>query len=224
MIKELNAAFALRPTAIGLCGTHNDETLRKFLIGDLTLMPDVRNMFQSGEYPHLIVFLTILGDPWEEKAAKDYWLGSGATTTRENLINEYRKGRLNPMLIEKIESLLPEKIPLTHMAQVVLIAAGGESEIRAAAIINGCMIAEAKIEKINEADKTALVTREIVMKQEKGYKITEKSQVVRVDDELTPGLKPDDVVAVHLEYVAIKLTEDEAEQLSYWNRRVVELI
>jgi hydrogenase maturation factor len=86
------------------------------------------------------------------------------------------------------------------------------------------MIAKANVEEIDMVNKIAIVNREIVEKQNDIYVVKTKRYKEKLDLELTPNLKIGDKVAVHLGYVAGKLTEGEASNLSFWTRKVVKLI
>ena len=94
------------------------------------------------------------------------------------------------------------------------------------AIINSCMIANGQVVSINRTEKTALVHRESLVKTTApGYRvITAENQSVKLDPDLTPNLQPNDLVAIHLGYIAGTLTPVESTNLSFWTKKVAPLI
>lgn len=228
------ARFAMQPNMWGFCGDKKDQSiLRRCVVTPEFNYQEVRNTLSGHGFPHLNAFLEAISkatdkDLFSDEVVKAYWFGSKLTeesvdTGRKFLIEQYKQ-RMGSNFGEAVDKILLPKIPLTHLTQVAMIAAADYGEPQRSEVINLCMIAGAKIEKIDLVNKTVLVNRDIVEKQENGYKVAAKAVRVKLDLELTPDLKIGDNVAVHLGFLAGKLNKGEAEQLNYWTKRVVDLI
>jgi hypothetical protein len=234
-IKEglcITSRFAIEPNMYGFCGEKKDQ---EFLRGGLkgVNLPKVRQILNSEGFPHLNSFLSAIAkitdlNPFSSEVVKSYWFGNTLTDDtyekgRYFLISEYAK-RISSF-DHVLEKKLPKNIYLTHLSQVVLIAAehyeGKEKEF----IINQCMIAQAKVLSVNPVKMTAIVNRDTLEKNEnQGYEVIIKKQEVKLDPDLTPPLNVGDSVAIHLGYLATKLNPNEEEKLKYWTRKVAKII
>jgi len=228
------ARLAMQPNMYGFCGEDGDQLiLRKCATTANFNYEKVRKTLSGHGFPHLNAFLEAIGratdnDTFSGEVVKSYWLGGSLTEEtaikgRRLLVEQYKQ-RMGVDFGESVDKILPKKIYLTHLTQVAMIAAADYGELQRGKVINLCMIARASVEEIDMVNKIAIVTRETVEKQNDIYVVTTKRYKEKLDLELTPNLKVGDEVAVHLGYVAGKLTEVEASNLSYWTRKVVELI
>ena len=234
-IKEA-ARFAIQPNMWGYCGENtSQEVLRKYLKGEEHDPDKVREILANHGFPHLNAFLGALAeangtDVFDEEIVNAYWFGgnvidnAGLEVTKLLVIN-YAK-QIGRDFAGQLAVTLPEKVYLTHLSQVAMVAANGETEPMKNAFINRCMIARAKVLEIDNDKRTALVARELLKKRvnEPGYDVMTARQKVKLDLDLTPNLEVGDQVALHLEYVASKLSPNEAVNLSVWTRKVADIL
>lgn len=229
------ARFAIQPNMWGFCGEdESQEILRNFVAERDTDQDIVRETLVNHGFPHLNSFLATISaasglDEFDDEVVMSYWLGSYltekiGTNTKETLVANYEK-QISGDFAEQLEKVLPEKIYLTHLSQVALIAASDYDQPQKTELINHCMIAYGKITAVDAEKRMAKVSREILKAgKEGGFEVVLKNQSVKIDIDLTPDLKIGDDVTVHLGYVAAKIDDGQAEQLRYWTRRVAESI
>lgn len=161
----------------------------------------------------------------DEQTEISYWLGgeligAAEATAARLLVEQYAK-RVSPDFAKALSLRLPERIYLTHLTQVMLIAAADYTEPERTKIINQCMIARGRLVGINMEERTAVVEREVLIKvSDYNFRVASRKVKVKLDLDLTPRLQVGDAVAVHLGYIADKLTPEDATLLSGWTEKV----
>lgn len=231
---RLAARFAIQPNMMGLCGEKPDqEILRRCVRGEELNARKVRTTIGGNGFPHLNAFIWSIGqitrkDDFAEEVVQSYWYGNNLTEEtfadgRRLLISRY--GKLIPVFDSVLKKKLPANLYLTHLTQVALIVAEHYVEPERSYVINQDMVAGGVVIEANITDRTAIVDREEVEKVEAGgHRIIICRRKVKLDPDLTTELNAGDKVAIHLGYVAAKLADDEASNLSIWNRKVAALI
>lgn len=229
------ARFAIQPNMYGFCGEDSSqEILRNFVTEKNNNDELVRETICEHGFPHLNAFLeTIAGitdlDPFDNQVVMSYWIGtflteSAGLETKAALIKTYGE-KFSKTFAEQLEALLPDKIYLTHLSQVALIAAQGYEQQEKNVLINHCMVASGVVISVDMDKREAVVKRDVLKKSQNiGYEIGSGKQTVKIDIDLAPELKINDEVAVHLGYIATTLRPDQAEKLRYWTRRVAAII
>jgi hypothetical protein len=229
------ARFAIQPNMWGFCGEDSSqEILRNFVSEREMNFELVKETLHSHGFPHLNAFLETIAaaselEAFDDELVMSYWVGNYMTekvgmATKESLVHQYEK-QISKEFAVQLEKVLPEKIYLTHLSQVALIAAADYEQPEKTKLINHCMVAYGKIIKIDLEKKTAVVTRDILQKKkEGGYEVISGKQTVKIDSDLTPTLNVGDDITIHLGYLAATLTNDQAEMLKYWTRKVAENI
>jgi hydrogenase maturation factor len=229
------ARFAIQPNMWGFCGEDNtQEILRSFVSDNGVDSQVVRETLTNHNFPHLNAFLGTIAelnemDIFDEDVVMSYWFGSYLTekvgvNTKNNLAENYGK-QISPQYADHLKEILPDEMYLTHLSQVALVAASSESEPKKTEFINFCMIAFGVVIEIDVEKKIVKVNREVLVRDESGnYQVKTAKRKVRVDADLTPDLKLGDEVAIHLGYLAAKISSDQAERLKCWTRKVAALI
>lgn len=228
----LTARYALQPNTQGFCGDNDSQkVLRDFLTRHLH-EDLVFQTLDSHGFPHLNSFLDAIAeisgrDKFDEAIVESYWLGNDltkavGTKTKNVLVSQYHY-HMFPEFSGNLAKLLPEDIYLTHLSQVALIAAGGETEPRKTELINHCMIAFATVLSVDQT--SALVNRETLEKDRSGkYHIVMKKQSVHLDPDLTLSVEAGDQVSLHLGFIAGILTDTQAKSLQFWTHKVISFI
>lgn len=228
------ARFAIQPNMKGFCGEKSDQQiLRDFVTQQCEDEILARNILQHHGFPHLNAFLKTISemsglDAFDAETVNSYWLGGDliekiGTNTRSLLARNYGE-QFMKIYGDHLGKVLPEHIYLTHLSQVILIAAT-DHEPEKHLFMNHCMVAWGKILEIDTKNKVATISRDALkQKSEGGYEVISKVETALVDEDLTPDLKVGDEVAAHLGYLAERIGPKQAEDLKYWTRKVVEII
>lgn len=229
------ARFAIQPNMLGFCGENSSqEILRRFITSKTTDSLPVIDTLRNHGFPDLNSFLESISQITElnifnNDVVTSYWFGNDLTEKtfnrgKEMLVAKYAK-YISPDFAKNLEQRLPPKLYLTHLTQVAFIATPDYNPLQKTKLINQCMVAGATVFSVNFTEKSAIVIRDVLEKNEgPGYKVLRKKQTVKLDPDLTPQLEPNQQVAVHLGYVATILSSDEASNLSNWTRKVAETI
>jgi len=217
------ARFALQPNMWGFCGEDDSQQcLREFVSGREKDVEKIRLTLEEHGFPHLNAFLETIAkstgrDRFDPEMVLNYWLGGEVVGTREDLLENYSK-YFPKEFVEALGKVLPEKIYLTHLSQVIFVAAADYQGVEKINLINHCMITGGEVVEIDTVNRVAVVQRDILNKD---LKLVKGKQSVKIDPDLTPKIEVGNKVAVHLGYLASTLTTDEADSLSYWTDRVV---
>lgn len=232
---ENAARFAIQPNMWGLCGEDSSQEILRNLVAEKEHDYDlVRETLSNHGFPHLNAFLRAISqntglDMFDEDVVESYWFGGDLTEKAAKdantaLLEQYSK-QMPGGFAKELEKQLPEKIFLTHLFQVIFVAAADYENSEKENIINNCMVAHGKVLSIEANRKHATVERDILSaKDGSGFDVMTKKQTVRIDPDLTHELTIGDEIAVHLGYLAAKLTEDQSEKLRFWTKRVAESI
>ncbi len=232
---ENAARFAIQPNMWGFCGEDASQVILRNLVSEKELDYDlVRETLCNHGFPHLNAFLRAISqtsglDMFDEHVVESYWLGEDLTeiaadNAGEALVDQYEK-QLPGGFAKGLEKQLPEKLYLTHLSQVILIAAADYENAEKENRINNCMVAYGKVIALDTNNAKASVEREIInVKNDGKYEVNSRKQEVRIDPDLTHGLNIGNDIAVHLGYLAAKLTQNQSERLRFWTRKVAESI
>lgn len=186
------------------------------------------------ELPHLNAFLGAISQITERDkhslgVVTSYWLGGGLPETEEpvetRLLAKHYAKTISPESAQALLKRLPEKVYLTHLTMVALIASadlGGNARL---AGINHCMVSGGRVMEINTEEGTARVERDVlVYKEDGGFDVISKKTVVRIDSDLTPTIEIGNQVAIHQGVVADILTPEDFDRLNYWNKKVAQTL
>lgn len=229
------ARFAIQPNMWGFCGEDTSQEILRNFVAERDINCDlVRETLNSHGFPHLNAFLGTISEisgreTFDEAAVLSYWLGGDLTEEIAEgagniLVEQYTK-QISDEFAKELAKRLPEKIYLTHLTQVALIAAADYDEPEKSQLVNQCMVAYGKIVSIDEENRTVVVERDVLRKMEGGgYEVIPGKQTVMIDPDLTPKLETGDEIAVHLGYLAGKLGTEEIETLKFWTRKVAKII
>jgi len=229
------ARFAIQPNMWGYCGEdESQEILRDFVTEKSDNDKLVKETLQTQGFPHLNAFLETIAslcdlDAYDNQAVMSYWIGTFLTESigqdnKDTLVKIYGE-KISQPFAKQLAEKLPDKIYLTHLSQVALIAAEGYDQEEKTKLINHCMVACGKLISFDLEKRVATVKRDVLRKNdENGYSVVAGKQTVKIDSDLTPDLRLGDEIAVHLGYLAAKLRSDQAEKLRYWTRKVAAVI
>ncbi|HEX9007840.1 MAG TPA: DUF6390 family protein [Patescibacteria group bacterium] len=228
------ARFAIQPNMWGFCGEDEcQEILRNFVTEKSDNSELVRVTLHEHGFPHLNSFLESIAiktglDLFNEEVVLSYWLG-GPLTEEVGVDNKavlaecYRK-QISPEFGNQLEKVLPEKIYLTHLSQVALVAAADYQGAEKTNLINHCMIAFGRVLELDSKNRMAVVEREVLKKTDSGYKVVANKQKVKIDADLTPEIKKGDEVTIHLGYLSSRINQEMADRLKFWTRKVAEIL
>jgi hypothetical protein len=229
------ARFAIQPNMWGFCGEDESQEILRNLVSEKEKNYEaVKETLHDHGFPHLNAFLETIAeatglDTYEDELVMSYWIGNDLTEKsgvdkREVLVEKYKE-QIPGVFGQRLSEVLPEKIFLTHLSQVALIAMVDYEQPEKTRLINHCMLAYGKIIEIDLAKKEAVVNRDILKKKtESGYEVVSGNQTVKIDTDLTPAITAGDEVTIHLGYLAAKLSDEQVKSLKYWTRKVAKLI
>lgn len=152
-------------------------------------------------------------EPYGEDNVAAYIFGNGRTRVvpRKQLVGEYIIwGRED--IARGIEKVLPEDIPLTHFAQVAMIAAKDPGDT--VEKINACAVFPAEVLAI-EGPKARV-------RRNRFPKFDDVEQVVELPAE--EKVEVGDKVAIHLGAIMTRMTDSQFEDLDRWNKKVAKLV
>jgi hypothetical protein len=226
------ARFALQPNMLGYCGEdESQEILRAFVSEQNDNENLVHETLTNHGFPHLNAFLETIAevtkrDTFEDDLVLSYWVGNDLTEkagvdNKRTLIEKYQK-QLPQEMVARYEAILPEKFYLTHLSQVVLIAAGENEGPEKIGLINHCMLAYGNVISIDWENKKVTVERDLLRKANNKYRVVSGKQTIKIDSDLTPVLEAGNEVIIHLGYSAAILTPELANNLKIWTRKVAE--
>lgn len=228
------ARFAIQPNMWGFCGEDEcQEILRNFVTKKNDNPVLVRETLHEHGFPHLNSFLEAIAaksglDIFDDEVVMSYWLGGPLTEEigidNKDLLAECYRKQISEEFGDQLAKILPKKIYLTHLSQVALVAAADYQDAEKTNLINHCMVAYGKVLELDPEEMTAVVEREILKKDIKGYKVITSRQKVKIDKDLTPQIHKGDQITVHLGFLSSRIDQEPALQLKFWTRKVAEIL
>jgi len=213
------------------CGS---EENRATLIESLKSGEDELIREELAELPNLNAFLETISqitgrDEYSLEVVKSYWLGGGLPETEEpmetRLLAEHYAKTISPEFAQELIERLPEKVYLTHLTMVALIASADLSGDARLAGINHCMISGGRVKEVDVDNRTAAVERDVLIyKEGGGFEVIKKETSVAIDPDLTPTIRVNDEVAMHQGVIADVLNPKDVDRLAMWTRKVAETL
>ena len=207
------------------------ETLRNVITSHQETK-EVREVLD--QFPHLKAFQGALGkmagiDSYDPEIQEAYWIGNDLlksidrSDAREVLLQFYKKSELPDGYMNELGGVLSKPVILHHnfqVAKIAVIDSGGMGDNLDP--VNNCMVRSAEVLEIS--DDRVKVNADKLYKNQYGYAIEKKDEIVKYEANLVGDLKAGNIVALHWGAVAMHLNEDQEKQLNYWTQEVAKLL
>lgn len=223
--------FALPPNSLGYCGKGSaPEKFKKCIVGGVC--DGVEEEFEKFIvlHPYLKTLGEVLGLPkYSYEVVEAYCIGNDllkkvGSEHYELLLENFVEQGVPEWLIEELRDGPPKKFVPTHLFQVLHVGVGRASGSVPFNLetINNCMFRWGEVLEVCDSEvKVALNSLEEV---DGGYKLVQLEETHPFSEDLVPGLKVGNVVAVHWKQVIRKLNEKEAESLEFWSNEVIQTL
>jgi hypothetical protein len=186
------------------------------------------------QFPHLKAFQNALGkitglDSYDPKIQEAYWIGNDLlksvdrSDAREVLLHYYKKSELPASYMNELEGALSKPVILHHnfqVAKIAVIDSGGMGDRLEP--VNNCMVRSAEVWEVS--DDRVKVNAVKLCKNQYGFVLEKKDEIVKYEQNLVGDLKVGNKVALHWGAVAMQLKGDQEKQLDYWTQEVAKIL
>lgn len=185
-------------------------------------------------YPYLLTIAEVTGvEPFSEEAVRTYWLGSDLLTSFGSehfsiLLDQMRARGVSPVVLQAMEQARPDFFLPLHLYQVALVQDGYRVPLGGSTALDGvnnCMIRWGRVLDLQgngEASTGATLELNGLEKSTSGIVVAKQHVSMPLNNDYVVGIKPDDMVSVHLGLVNKILTPEEVESVSHWTQKVVD--
>jgi len=234
---KLASLFAYQPNKLNYCGPDNAFNIFSNYWKDGTGKEKARELLEKFEAlnPYLDVIAEMNGkDSYDHEVVEAYWIGNEfSDVSKENAIDLVKRlnkrgltDSMSEKLVERINGLKNDIIPLTHFFHVVFIGVG-EVTGNVPSILENmdkCRISWGKIYDINDSNLTVGYNK--LKYEDDNYFLNEKEEKIEVnyDKNILKDLNVGDMVAIHWGNVVKKLNLEELKNLKTYTNKVIELI
>lgn len=233
---RLAALFSYTPNKLKYCGPDEASSIIYDSITNNRNEDKVKDLLLQFEalYPYLKTISEKNNkDIFDYEVVESYWIGNELANLEKqdakkiiDLLRE--RGLLDSIankLIERIESLDQDKIPLTHLFNVLFVGVGAVTGSVPTIVENmdKCRVSWGTVSEIHESHLIVEYNR---LKKDDKYFISKDTEKIKVNydkkffDELNVG----DVIAVHWRMAIKKLNSEELNNLKNYTQKTIELI
>jgi hypothetical protein len=228
---QLACRFALPPNSLGYCGRDSapekfkkciieggcdgiEEELSKFIVLN-PYLKTLGEVLRLPKFSYEVVEAYCLGNDLLKKVEAEHY---------ELLLENFSEQGVPEWLIDELKESVPKKFIPTHLFQVLHVGVGrasGSVEFNLETI-NNCMFRWGSVMGVGDGEvKVMLNSLEEV---DGGYKSVQLEETHPFSEELDPGIKAGNVVAVHWNQVIKMLSKDEVEKLEFWTSEIIQTL
>ena len=230
---ELAARFSYITNALEYCGPGEAGTqIKEYILkkDNEKLLKKSLSRFE-GMYPYLHTIAKKNNkNPFDYDVVEAYWIGN-------SLLDSFKDKDIKKLILSLIERGLPksignkliEELPSGfkphHSFNVFYVGVGRITGSVATTLknMNKCRISYGRVVGLN-GNKILIKTKNIVNKNDKFSFGREETKIVSFIPELIKNIKKNDFVAIHWDFVPVKLTSNQVKNLDKYTEKTIEIM